>query len=112
MREERADDRQVGLVLKEQTGAAQSRQLDDEKRLHCSKVERHYGTEGGTRADFAQIKQARTAAVREKAELESERDELAEKLMKAAAREAELDMKLKAQGVEKQKVSFSNLKWD
>jgi hypothetical protein len=91
MREERADDRQVGLVLKEQTGAAQSRQLDDEKRLHCSKVERHYGTEGGTRADFAQIKQARTAAVREK---------------------AELDRKLKAQGVEKQKVSFSNLKWD
>jgi hypothetical protein len=50
--------------------------------------------------------------VREKAELESERDELAEKLRKAAVREAELESKLKAQGVEKLKGGFSNLKWD
>jgi hypothetical protein len=112
MREERADDREVGLILKEQTIAAQSRQLDDEKRLHCSKVERYYATEGGTRGDFAQIKQARAAAVREKVELESERDELAEKLRKAAAREAELERKLKAQGVQRLQGGFSNLKWD
>jgi hypothetical protein len=36
---------------------------------------------------------------------------MAEKLEQAAVREAELERKLKAQGVERQKASFSNLKW-
>jgi CRISPR/Cas system-associated endoribonuclease Cas2 len=91
------------LALEKRINAQKSKMLDG-KHLQRLNASRHEAEVEQTNAYIAQLKQELATAEREK-------KDMAEKLEQAAVREAELKRKLKEQGVERQKASFSSLKW-